>query len=178
MLVENQIVKMSVRSARTHVDRTGSGAGPVWIGRTGWVESIAIFLRDTTAEDRYWRFGNVGSESVNWLVERMRTDASRGAYVAKSGGRLIGLLDFVTIQEEIEFGVLVHSSRRRQGVASHLVRSFLDDVAGSRPEARIVAYCDLENYGALRLMQTAGLRATLVDRDWTRFESNTSAPEL
>jgi RimJ/RimL family protein N-acetyltransferase len=152
MLVENQIVKMSVRSARTHVDRTGSGAGPVWIGHSGWVESIAAFLRDTTAEDRYWRFGNVGSESVNWLVESMRTDASRGAYVAKSSGRLIGLLDFVTIQEEIEFGVLVHSSRRRQGVASFLVRSFLDDVARSQPEARIVAYCDLENHAPLRLL--------------------------
>jgi RimJ/RimL family protein N-acetyltransferase len=178
MLVENQIVKMPVRSARPHVERTGSGAGPVWIGRSGWVDSIAALLRDTTAEDRYWRFGNVGSESVKWLVERMRAEASRGAYVAKSSGRLIGLLDFVTIQEEIEFGVLVHSSRRRQGVASFLVRSFLGDVARSQPEARIVAYCDLENYVALRLLQTAGLRATLIDRDWTRFESIVPAPEL
>jgi hypothetical protein len=58
-----------------------------------------------------------------------------------------------------------------------LVRSFLDDVARSQLEARIVAYCDLENYAALRLLQTAGLRATLIDRDWTRFESIVPAPE-
>jgi hypothetical protein len=59
-----------------------------------------------------------------------------------------------------------------------LVRSFLDDVARSQPEARIISYCALESYAALRLLQTAGLRATLVDRDRTRFESIVPAPEL
>jgi RimJ/RimL family protein N-acetyltransferase len=138
-------------------------------------ERIAAFLRNTSDDDRYWRFGNSSIASAEWLIERVQSDRTRGAYVAEGGGQLIGLLDFVAVGDEIEFGVLVHRVRRRHGVGSSLVRAFLDGVARLRPGARIVAYCDRENRAVLRVLRTFGLRAVQLDGDWSRFETIVAA---
>lgn len=81
------------------------------------------------------------------------------------------------MRDEIEFGVLVRSSRRREGIGRLMLQAFLENAARSRPGMRVVAYCDLDNRAVLRLLRSAGLQAIHLDPYTARFETVVVAPQ-
>jgi ribosomal protein S18 acetylase RimI-like enzyme len=121
--------------------------------REGDVEE---FFHQLTPQELRDRFGLPGGSAVDWLLERLVHDANRAAFVARVGGRVVGVLDCVRDADEIEFGIVVGTAFRRRGIAVALVRRLL--AATRATGMTIVASCDLANTPALTLLRGLGFR--------------------
>jgi len=119
-------------------------------------EDVAQFFYDLTPQERRDRFGLPGGSTIDWLLERIARDANRAAFAARFGGRVVGVLDFVYEERDIEFGILVGSEFRRRGIGSALVRLLLEATCGSGMS--LVASCEHTNAPALRMLAKFGFR--------------------
>jgi ribosomal protein S18 acetylase RimI-like enzyme len=117
---------------------------------------VEEFLHHLTPQELRDRFGLPGGSTVDWLLERLACDANRGAFVARVGGRVAGVLDCVCDADEIEFGLVVGTEFRRRGIGSTLVRRL--QAAADALEMSLVASCELQNTPALALLRGLGFR--------------------
>jgi GNAT superfamily N-acetyltransferase len=134
--------------------------GAVVIERAPRHTAISQVLGALSSDDRYRRFGNAFEAAPRWLAEKLRHDPAHSAYIARWAGEPVGLLDFVELSAEAEFGLVVLPAYRRRGIGRVLLAALIGDVARSGRIARVFGYCEYENWPIIGLLEQLGFHPT------------------
>lgn len=118
------------------------------------------FIDSWSADDAYDRFGSAGIGGQEWLANQF-TQHNREAFVAVNAVGVVGLLDYVDVDDARYIGIVVDARYRKLSIATTLVQALLQSKPCTLP---VIAECCSRNYAAVSLLRSCRFRPVAVDR--------------
>jgi len=135
------------------------------------VHSYASCAENTS----FMLFGPNKEEDTHAFIRRAITYTSKDpidhysfAVDLKETGKLIGACDLHLRNDEAEVGWILHKDHWGKGYATEMGRALLMLGFEEHNQHRIVALCDIENAGSVRVMEKIGMRREGMYREYRR----------
>lgn len=91
-------------------------------------------------------------------AERQPCTNYQYAAVLKQTGKLIGACNLAICGDEAEIGWILHKNYWKHGYGTEMGKAMLELGFDKCRLHRIIAHCDVENYGSYRVMENIGMR--------------------